>query len=172
MAYAGSKEGNRYSSNDQVNIDNVASLKIAWTFSSGDRDSNNRSQNQCNPIMVDGVLYGTSPRLTLLAIDAATGKLKWQFLPSSVDTTANKDPYAYFKISRGVMYWQNESGTDKRIYYAAGSKIFAINAINGQAILNFGKGGFIDLAEHADREDGLIILSSFPAHPGLSIKTQ
>ena len=70
------------------------------------------------------------------------------------------------------MYWQNESGTDKRIYYAAGSKIFAINAINGQAILNFGKGDFIDLAEHADREDGLIILSSFPAHPGLSIKTQ
>ncbi|MFC0772857.1 outer membrane protein assembly factor BamB family protein [Terrimonas alba] len=152
--YAGNKEGNRYSSNDQVNTGNVSSLAIAWTFSSGDKDTGNHSQNQCNPIMVDAVLYGTSPKLTLFALDAATGQLKWQFFPSSLDTSANKDPFAYFKVSRGVMYWQNETATDKRILYSAGSKTFAINAVDGKPITSFGKGGFIDLTEHLDREPG------------------
>ena len=55
-AYAGSVEGNRYSSNDQINASNVANLQVAWTWSSGDKDPENRSQNQCNPLMVEGVL--------------------------------------------------------------------------------------------------------------------
>ena len=153
-AYAGSKEGNRYSSNDQVNTSNVDSLTVAWTFSSADKDIGNRSQNQCNPIVIDGVLYGTSPRLTLFALDAATGQLKWQFLPSSLDTLAKNDPFAYFKISRGVMYWHNENATDKRILYSAGSKTFAVNANDGKPIMSFGKGGYIDLTENIDRDSG------------------
>ncbi len=164
-AYAGSAGGNRYSSNDQINLDNVSSLKLAWTYSSGDKDSNNRSQNQCNPIMVDGILYGTSPRLTLLALDAGDGQLKWQFHPASLDTTANKDPYAYFKVNRGVMYWQNSDASDKRILYAAGSKIFAVNAIDGKPVTSFGGRGYIDLADHIDREPGTynpFIVSSTP----------
>ncbi len=154
QAYAGSKDGNRYSSNDQINTDNVSSLTLAWSFSSGDKDTGNRTQNQCNPIMVDGVLYGTSPRLTLFALDAATGKLKWEFNPSSLDTNSKKDPFAYFKVSRGVLYWQNENGTDKRIIYSAASKTFAINAMDGKPVLSFGKNGFIDLTENIDREPG------------------
>ena len=73
-AYAGSKDGIRYSSNDQINIDNVKQLKVAWSYSSGDRDTGNHSQNQCNPIVINGVLYGTTPKLKLFALNAATGK--------------------------------------------------------------------------------------------------
>ncbi|HEY5327239.1 MAG TPA: hypothetical protein VIJ27_09575, partial [Mucilaginibacter sp.] len=61
--YAGSKDGNRYSSSDEITLKNVKQLKVAWVYSSNDKDSANRSQNQCNPIMVDGILYGTSPKL-------------------------------------------------------------------------------------------------------------
>src|SRR5215510_698687 len=77
--YAGSKDGIRYSSNDQINAGNVAQLKVAWTFSSQDKDTGNRSQIQCNPIVIDGKLYGTSPRLKLFALDATTGKQQWIF---------------------------------------------------------------------------------------------
>lgn len=164
-AYAGSVEGNRYSSNDQINLENVSSLTVAWTYSSGDKDSNNRSQNQCNPVIVDGVLYGTSPRLTLFALDAANGQMKWQFFPASLDSAANKDPYAYFKVNRGVMYWQNQEATDKRVFYNAGSKIFSINAADGKPVAGFGKQGYIDLADHVDREPGTynpFIVSSTP----------
>lgn len=76
-AYAGSKEGLRYSSNEEITLNNVNKLKVMWTFSTGDKDTANRSQNQCNPIMVDGILYGTSPKLKLFALNAATGQQKW-----------------------------------------------------------------------------------------------
>ena len=55
--YAGSKGGNRYSSNEQINAENVSELQVAWRYSTGDKDPDNHSQIQCNPIMVDGVLY-------------------------------------------------------------------------------------------------------------------
>ncbi len=149
-AYSGSKDGLRYSSNDQINTGNVSQLKVAWTYSSNDKDQDNRSQNQCNPIMVDGVLYGTSPRLKLFALEAATGKVKWEFDPVSIDTAAHHDKYAYYKVSRGVMYW--EDGDDKRILYSTGSKTWAINATTGKVADQFGKGGYIDLAEGLDRD--------------------
>jgi quinoprotein glucose dehydrogenase len=149
--YAGSKDGIRYSSNDQINKDNVPQLAVAWTFNSNDKDTGNRSQNQCNPIVVNGVLYGTTPRLKLFALDAATGRPKWIFDPVEDDTAAQKDPFAFFKVCRGVVYWEDEQKADKRIFYSVGPKTYAINALNGKKITAFGKNGFIDLAENLDR---------------------
>ena len=153
-AYAGSKDGIRYSSNDQINIDNVKQLKVAWSYSSGDRDTGNHSQNQCNPIMVNRVLYGTTPKLKLFALNAATGKQQWIFDPSIEDTSAKNDPFAYFKVTRGVIFWQNEQGNDKRIIYSAGSKTYSINIADGKPVRSFGKNGFIDLTENLDRDSG------------------
>src|ERR1700754_2011623 len=129
--YAGSKEGNRYSSNEQITAANVGNLKVAWQFSSGDKDSANRSQNQCNPVMIDGILYATSPKLKLFALDAATGKQKWLFDPASQDTSKKNDPMAYYKVCRGVVYWEDENGGNKRIFYSVGAKTYAIDAENG-----------------------------------------
>jgi quinoprotein glucose dehydrogenase len=150
--YAGSKDGSRYSSNDQITLQNVSRLQVAWTFSSNDKDPDDHSQNQCNPIVVDGILYGTSPRLKLLALEAASGKSKWIFDPAEVDTSAKNDKYAFFKVNRGVVYWQNETGTEKRILYGAGSRIYAIDIADGKPLSNFGKGGYIDLTENLGRD--------------------
>lgn len=150
--YAGNKEGNRYSSNTEINTGNVANLKVAWRFSTNDKDTGNRSQNQCNPIVIDGILYGTSPRVKLFALDAATGKQIWIFDPATEDSAAKKNPSSMFKVSRGVTYWQDESGKDKRIFYSVGPKTFAINAADGTPVRSFGKSGYIDLSENLDRE--------------------
>lgn len=150
--YAGSKEGNRYSSNTEINTGNVANLKVAWRFSTNDKDTGNRSQNQCNPIVVDGILYGTSPRVKLFALDAATGRQIWIFDPATEDSAAKKNPSSMFKVSRGVTYWQDEQGTDKRIFYSVGPKTYAINAADGTPVRTFGKSGYIDLSENLDRE--------------------
>jgi quinoprotein glucose dehydrogenase len=151
-AYAGSKDGNRYSSNAQINLKNVSQLKVAWTYSSGDRDTGNHSQNQCNPIMVNGILYGTSPKLKLFALDAATGEKKWLFDPSTQNGSKNDDPMAYYKVCRGVVYWQDEKGENKRIFYSAGSKTYAIDAEKGEPVKDFGKGGYLDLTENLGRK--------------------
>jgi len=161
-AYAGGKEGNRYSSNDQINLQNVSQLKVAWTYSSGDKDSANRSQNQCNPIMVDGILYGTSPKLKLFALDAATGEQKWLFDPASQDTSKKNDPMAYYKVCRGVVYWEDKDGDNKRIFYSVGQKTYAIDADNGKVIVDFGKGGYIDLTENLGRKVNSYVSGTTP----------
>ncbi len=168
--YAGSKDGNRYSSNDQITPENVSTLEVAWTFSSNDRDKENHSQNQCNPIVVDGILYGTSPRLKLFALEADKGIPKWIFDPASVDPSSNNDKYAFFKVNRGVVYWQDETGNDKRILYSAGPKIYAINIADGKPITNFGKGGYIDLAENLGREPGTYNSFISATSPGIIYK--
>ncbi|MBC7745574.1 MAG: PQQ-binding-like beta-propeller repeat protein [Flavobacterium sp.] len=152
--YAGSKEGNRYSSNDEINLNNIKDLEIAWTYSSGDKDTANRSQNQCNPIVMEGILYGTTPRLKLFALDASTGKQKWSFDPATVDTSSKDDPMAFYKVTRGVTYWQDKEGKDKRIFYGVGARTYSIDAGSGKPVVSFGKGGYIDLSENLDREPG------------------
>jgi quinoprotein glucose dehydrogenase len=160
--YAGSKEGNRYSSNDEINLSNVSKLKVAWTYSTHDKDSANRSQNQCNPIMVDGILYATSPKLKLFALDAATGQQKWLFDPAKADTTNSGDPMAYYKVSRGVIYWQNKDGGEKRIFYSVGSKTFAIDAETGNPIISFGHNGYLDLTKDLGRDTKSFVAGTTP----------
>ncbi len=160
--YAGSNEGNRYSANEQITAANVGSLKIAWQFSSGDKDSANRSQNQCNPIMVDGILYATSPKLKLFALDAATGVQKWIFDPASQDTSKKDDPLAYYKVCRGVIYWADDKGDNKRIFYSVGSKTYAIDAESGQPVKDFGKGGYIDLTKDLGKETQSFVSGTTP----------
>ena len=73
----------QYSSLDQIDAGNVSQLKVAWTYHAGDMREG-RSQIQCNPLVVHGVLYATSPQLKVFALDAATGARKWVFDPFTV----------------------------------------------------------------------------------------
>src|SRR5215211_571096 len=64
--YLGDSASTHYSKANQITPRNVAKLQVAWTYNSGDGRKDNRSQIQCNPIIVDGVLYGTTPALKLI----------------------------------------------------------------------------------------------------------
>src|SRR5882757_2121780 len=80
--YGGSKKSQRYSSLRQIDTGNVKALQLAWVYHTNDADLKAHSQIQCNPIMVNGLLYGTTPKLRLFAVDAATGAEKWVFNPA------------------------------------------------------------------------------------------
>src|SRR5690606_26687403 len=71
--YLGGNSSAQYSPLSQINKDNVHLLEVAWEYHSGDIDKNNRSQIQCNPLIINGILYGTSPKLKAFALDAQTG---------------------------------------------------------------------------------------------------
>src|SRR3990170_5641331 len=71
--YLGGPDRNHYSELDQINLSNVSELKIAWEYHT--RDS---GQIQCNPIIVNGILYGVTPTVQPFALDAATGKELWR----------------------------------------------------------------------------------------------
>jgi quinoprotein glucose dehydrogenase len=141
-AYGGNKAGNRYSPLTQINLENVSKLKLAWSYDTGEnKDPDERGSDiQCQPIVVGGVMYGTTPRMKLFAADAATGKEIWKFDPFDVP---GKKPE--FHAIRGVLYW--EDGDDKRILYAVGADLYAIEASTGKRIKDFGKDGAVDLHE-------------------------
>ena len=71
--YLGDNSCSQYSPLTEINTDNIDRLELAWEYHTGDDVSENRSQIQCNPIIIDGVLYGTSPKLKVFALNAATG---------------------------------------------------------------------------------------------------
>jgi quinoprotein glucose dehydrogenase len=139
--WSGGNDGNRYSPLTQMTKANVSKLKVAWEYHSGDADARGRTMIQCTPVVIGGVMYGTTPTLMAVALDAATGKELWRFDPEGVRTRG---------VNRGVMYW--ESGTDKRILYAAGIFLFALDARTGKPIPEFGAGGRIDMTKDLDRE--------------------
>lgn len=148
--YAGTPSGVRYSALSQIDKDNVKQLTKVWEYSSGDKDEQNRSQNQCNPIIVGGVMYGTTPESKLLALKADTGTPIWVFDPSKIDQELTTDPMRFYKVNRGVAYWK---GTDQeRLFYNVGRHIYAIDLKSGTLIEDFGQGGKIDLQQGLGRD--------------------
>jgi quinoprotein glucose dehydrogenase len=159
--YGGTKEMIRYSSLNEVDTSNVSQLEVAWIFNTGDADTANHSQIQCNPIIVDGVLYGTSPQMKLFAIDAATGKQKWIYNPFD-SLQGNRRTFFIMNNSRGIAYW-TDGKEDKRIFYTTGSTIICIDANTGKRVNNFGDSGTVDLHIGLDRDvTDLFITASSP----------
>ncbi|WP_276367023.1 PQQ-binding-like beta-propeller repeat protein [Chryseolinea sp. H1M3-3] len=151
----GNAEGTQYSSLNQITKENVSLLKLAWEYKSGDADTaQNRSQIQCNPIIVDGVLYATSPTLKAFALEAATGKQLWKFEGSDEGAGG-------LGVNRGVTYW--EEGDDKRILYSLGQHLYALDARTGKRITSFGTDGRVSLKEGlGERAADLMVVSNTP----------
>ncbi|MFP4093629.1 MAG: PQQ-binding-like beta-propeller repeat protein [Cyclobacteriaceae bacterium] len=150
-SYKGSKDANSYSSLTQINRENVKDLKVAWTFSTGDKGGN----IECNPIIVGRRMYLLSPKLKLFAVDAATGEKLWMF-----------DPFAGTigrGVSRGLAYWEEDD--EKKIFFSAGKNLYAINADTGQPDLQFGDQGKVNLNMGLDRDPGSISVTS--TSPGI-----
>jgi len=139
--YGGGPESIRYSALDQINRENVSRLQAAWTYDTGDAFPD--SEMECNPIVAGGVLYATTPRLRLVALDAATGRLRWSF-----DPRQNERPFGKQR-NRGVTYW--EGGGDRRIFFAAGPYLYALDARTGALAAGFGESGRVDLRQGLGR---------------------
>ena len=107
--YGGSPENIRYSTLKEIDTSNVQRLQVAWTFDTGDAFPG--SELQCNPLIVGGVLYATTPKLRVIALNAATGELKWEFDPNGAKSVAGNSR------NRGLTYW--EGGKDQRIFVGA-----------------------------------------------------
>lgn len=155
-AYHGDPAGTQFSMLDQINRQNVARIEVAWTYHAGDARTNNLSQIQCNPLVVDGVLYGTSPQLKLFALDAGTGRELWHFDPFAADRSASA-----LGVNRGVVFWRD--GDDRRILFTADHFLYAVRADTGRLIPSFGADGRVDIKEGLGRDvSKLSVLANTP----------
>jgi len=148
----GNSAGNKFSSLAQIDTSNVTTLKIAWTYHTGDVDTAAHSQIQCNPIIINGTLYATSPQLKLFALDAATGKEKWHYNPFDSISGEKKGVNFNLNSNRGVAFW-TDGKEDERLFYTAGPMLRAIDAKTGKIIQGFGNKGKVDLREGLGMED-------------------
>jgi quinoprotein glucose dehydrogenase len=133
--YSGGADASQYSSLGEVNKENVATLRVAWSFPSGDANL------VFNPIVVGDVMYVLRARgqaRDIVALNAATGAEIWS---NEVEGGV---------AARGIHYWQSASGNDRRLVFHGGGFIKQINAATGATITSFGDNGRIDLREALD----------------------
>jgi quinoprotein glucose dehydrogenase len=151
--FGGGPENIHYTTLSQIDRDNVDQLEVAWAYDTGDAFPN--SEMQCNPVIIGGVLYATTPKLRAIALDAENGRLIWSFDP-------NEGKRALGKMrNRGVTYW--EDGDDKRIYFGFRQWLYSLDAKTGQPVKSFGNEGRIDLQEGLGRDSqGLSITLATP----------
>ena len=135
--YLGDAGRSHFSPLEQINVTNVDQLEIAWIHDTGPIEGA-LSQIQCNPIVVDGVLYGTTSRSQVFALDAATGRELWRFDPIAYGSAAQGH-------NRGVVHYAGASGG--RILAAAGADLWSLDAKTGLPAPDFGQGGRADLRE-------------------------
>ncbi|MGA2984220.1 MAG: pyrroloquinoline quinone-dependent dehydrogenase [Terriglobia bacterium] len=142
--YGGDLGGTKYSALAQINRQNVKGLKVAWTYHTGDVSDgttyNYKSTFECTPLVVDGVMYITTPFSRVIALDPESGKALWTF-----DPDLDKDRPINLFISRGPAFWQK--GKEKRVIIGTlDGRLIALNALDGKPIQSFGENGTVDLA--------------------------
>jgi quinoprotein glucose dehydrogenase len=140
-AYLGDKGRSLYSPLQQINRSNVAQLKVAWTYDTGDK-----GEYQANNLIVAGVLYTASPTRKVIALDAGTGRELWKWDPKS------ERPGGGAARQRGLVFWQNETGGEQRLFTGVGNHLYALDPKSGQTIRSFGQNGSIHLGSGLDVE--------------------
>lgn len=152
--YGNDPGGMRYSPLRQINPANVKNLKPAWTYQTGELKTyegtkiGSKAAFEATPLMINGILYFSTPTNRIIAIDASTGKEKWLY---DAKTDFRGD---YSEVtSRGVSKWINpgrKPGQEDymRIFAATiDGRLIALDASNGKPVSTFGKGGTVDLKE-------------------------
>ena len=149
--YGGDPGGSRYSPLTQINKSNVAELKAAWEYHTGDvsdgSDNRRKSEFETTPIVADGTMYLSTPFNRVVALDPETGREKWSFDPK-IDLHAG---YSEGLVNRGVTLWIDAARGEgdachRRIFLATiDARLFALDAASGRACADFGAAGQIDL---------------------------
>ena len=106
---------------------------------------------EATPLMIDGVLYVTTPYNSIAALDAETGKELWRF-----DGEAYKEGQMLsasgWKL-RGTAFWRD--GDKLRILLNSRARLFELDAKTGKPVPTFGQNGQVSLT------DGLKRVSDF-----------
>ena len=160
--FGGDSGSTKYSSLDLIDKENVANLEIAWRWESVDgrfnidqlkaeypnlqvaNDVSNVSIDSLKaaPLMVDGVIYISTPFYQAAAIDAASGETLWVHDPRSY---ASGIPIMMLGFSsRGLAYWSEDE--QSRVIWGTGDGyLLQVDAVTGEPIEEFGNSGRVDL---------------------------
>lgn len=132
--YLGGKKRDLFSPLAQINRKNVESLELAWSH-----DTGHKAEYQANNLIIRGILYTPTATREILALDAATGKTIWKWDPGQEKTGRGS------QRQRGLVYWENEQGGERRLLTGVKGHLYAVNPDTGRTIREFGENGSISL---------------------------
>lgn len=172
--YGGDPGATRYSPLTQITPANVSQLRVAWTFRTGELGQGVKdwsySAFEATPILYDGTLYLTTSSTNVVAVNAATGTLRWRH-----NSETRKDLHYASGVSRGVSLWVDESRPPDtvcraRIYAPTlDGRLLALDAATGTACADFGDHGAVNLLQdirsqfHEGDEWRMYLVTSPPA---------
>lgn len=149
--YGRTQYGQRYSPLDQINTDNVSTLKVAWQYQTGDvklPDDVGETTYQVTPLKVGDTLYMCTPHNWAIAIDAATGKEKWKY-----DSNSGMNPDRQHQTCRGVTYYAEPAAAAvttcaTRVYLpTSDARLIALDAETGDVCTSFAQNGVLQLEQ-------------------------
>ena len=149
-SYGRDAGGARYSPLAQITRSNVSKLTVAWRLSTGEAaEAYNTGRNtsfEATPLVVDGVMYFSTPLGRVFALDAATGRELWRYNASVVRVAQFGD-----FTNRGVSYYVDGDAKARascraRIVLATiDARLIELDAHTGAPCQRFGDGGVVDL---------------------------
>ncbi|MEW9616094.1 glucose/quinate/shikimate family membrane-bound PQQ-dependent dehydrogenase [Shinella sp. S4-D37] len=149
--YGRTPYGQRYSPLDQINTDNVGTLKVAWQYQTGDvklPDDVGETTYQVTPLKIGDTLYLCTPHNWAIALDAATGKEKWKY-----DSNSGMNPDRQHQTCRGVTYYADPAATAgtacaARVYLpTSDARLIALDAATGDVCTSFAENGVLQLEQ-------------------------
>jgi len=164
--------GSRYSPAAQINRDNVAQLKVAWSYRTGALDQvgdlKRNAAFEATPILVDGKLYLSTPFDHVIALEPETGRKIWEYDPK-LDTS-----HGFSEVtSRGVSAWKDSAAKPGqpcglRIFVGTlDARLIALDGATGKPCADFGANGQVDLTKDVNlRDAGQYQVTSSPAIAG------
>ena len=156
--YGNDAGGARYSTALQINRENVAQLKLAWTYRTGamdlQTDLNHKAAFETTPILADGKIFLSTPYDHVIALDPVLGKKIWEFDPK-LDST-----HGYSEVtSRGVSAWRDPvakpgAACALRVFIGTlDARLIALDGETGTPCGDFGVQGQIDLTRDVNLRD-------------------
>lgn len=123
LAYGRTHNERRFSLADDINTDNVSSLKVDWFM-----DLPNDVGLVSTPLVVDGVLFFTGTMNIIRAVDAVNGELLWEYDPEVGKAVAGKRKIGWLH-NRGISFYEG------KIFAATwDGRLVAIDAKTGKEI--------------------------------------
>ncbi|HEY7291482.1 MAG TPA: pyrroloquinoline quinone-dependent dehydrogenase [Vicinamibacterales bacterium] len=147
--YGGDQGGTKYSPLADVNRSNVTALTVAWEWFPKERALERygtRSGNfQTTPLMIDNVLYFSTPYNRVIALDAETGAERWSYDPKAYED--GQPPNGTGFVHRGVAAWRDSAHDNAlRIFINSRYHLICLDAATGQVVSSFGDNGVVDLS--------------------------
>ncbi len=145
----------KYSSLDQIDLQNVSELEIAWEWNTGEKAIPGPRQAipgqdvypgrfEAQPLVINDTMYLSTPYNRVVALNASSGEEIWSFDPKAYDF--GLPPNGSHFVHRGVALWTGDG--ERRVFINSRWDLIALDAATGEVIENFGHQGRADLLEN------------------------